>query len=111
LDGATTSQLRHAVNVGRSRVGRAILQSAGSCIWLFVCECGSASCEAEVEVSLDEFDSLRTGEGWLLAPGHRLAPVEASQEETARLTHEAAALTAHAGEVGAYEWRNLRFRP
>jgi hypothetical protein len=64
-----------------------------------------------VELTLDEFDSLRAAERWVLAPGHRSTPVDASPEEADRLTEEAAALTAHAADVATYEWRNIRFRP
>jgi hypothetical protein len=87
------------------------LQSAGYCAWLFICECGANSCRVEVELTLDEFDSLRAAERWLLAPGHRFIALDASPEEADRLTAEAAALTAHAADVASYQWREMRFRP
>jgi hypothetical protein len=68
---------------------------------LFVCECGATSCRAQVKLTLDEFDSVRAAERWLLAPGHRFTPVDASPELAHRLTREAEALTAQADEVSA----------
>jgi hypothetical protein len=62
-----------------------------------------------VELTLDEFDSLRAAERWLLAPGHRSTPVDASPEVADRLTREAAALTAQAGELAEGEPRSRRF--
>jgi hypothetical protein len=50
--------LRCAVNVGRARLGRSIVKSAGSCVWLFRCECGATLCHAEVKIRLDEFHAL-----------------------------------------------------
>ena len=95
------SELRRAVNLGRARVGRSILRSAGYCVWLFVCECGATSCRAQLELTLDEFDSVRAAERWLLAPGHRSTWFDASPELADRLTREAEALTAQADEVSA----------
>jgi hypothetical protein len=54
-----------------------------------------------VELTLDAFDSVRAAERWLLAPGHRSTWFDASPEVADRLTREAAAPTAHAGEVSA----------
>jgi hypothetical protein len=54
-----------------------------------------------VELTLDEFDSLRAAERWLLAPGHRPTWFDASSELADRLTREADALTAQADEVSA----------
>jgi hypothetical protein len=92
-------ELRRAVNVGRARLGRSIVKSAGSCVWLFVCECGAAYCAAELEVSLDDFDAVcRSGEP-LLQAGHAVTKARVLRAEARRLTGEAEALTAEADQI------------
>jgi hypothetical protein len=100
LDEATTSELRRAVNVARSQLGRSILPCAGYCEWLFVCECGWPGCVEHVELSLDAFETVRaSGDGHVLADRHELVRARALQAEARELRDQADALLAQAEQI------------
>lgn len=48
----------------------------GELEWEFFCECGQASCESRVHLTLDRLIALRDGGGVVLAEGHRVSQVE-----------------------------------
>jgi hypothetical protein len=46
-------------------------------VTVFACECGSQDCLGTVELSLSEYESIRTNPSWaLVIPGHELENVE-----------------------------------
>jgi hypothetical protein len=66
--------------------------------WVFLCECGSPTCEERIELSLCAFES-RAGSDSVLAPGHLLVCARAARGEARRLREEAAALRAQAEQI------------
>lgn len=67
-----------AAEVNGRRVNEAIergTQDTGTAI--FVCECGNLGCNATVELSIDEYEEVRTGfERFLVLPGHEIEEIE-----------------------------------
>jgi hypothetical protein len=48
----------------------------------FVCECGNPACVQQLEVSISDYERVRSNPRWfILAPGHETANVEAVVEQ------------------------------
>jgi hypothetical protein len=62
------SELLREVNDRIREVGREGTESTKGLE--FVCECGGAGCIGMVEISTDDYDAIRLGTGFVLAPGH-----------------------------------------
>jgi hypothetical protein len=67
-----------AAEVNGRRVNEAIERGTrGRGIAIFVCECGNLGCNATVEMSIDEYEEVRTGfERFLVLPGHEIEEIE-----------------------------------
>ena len=75
----------------------------GELEWEFFCECGKASCESRIHLTLDAFITLRDGGNAVLAEGHHVSQVERARE----LAEEALALRAQARHQVARAKKNL----
>ena len=72
--GANEAVFRH-VNERIREVGERF--GAGSSEASFVCECGDASCAELVEISLEEYEAVRTSPyRFFVVPGHDIPEVE-----------------------------------
>jgi hypothetical protein len=67
-----------SAEVNGRRVNEAIERGAqGTGKAVFVCECGTLGCNATVELSLDEYEEVRSGfERFLVLPGHEIEAIE-----------------------------------
>jgi hypothetical protein len=67
-----------AAEVNGRRVNEAIERGTrGTGTAVFVCECGHLGCNATVELSLDDYEGVRTSfERFLVLPGHELEGIE-----------------------------------
>lgn len=67
-----------AAEVNGRRVNEAIergTQGTGTAV--FVCECGNLGCNAMVELSIGEYERVRSGfERFLVVPGHEIEEIE-----------------------------------
>jgi hypothetical protein len=67
-----------AAEVNGRRVNEAIergTRSTGAAV--FVCECGHLGCNATVELSIAEYEEVRSGfERFLVVPGHEIGKIE-----------------------------------
>ena len=67
-----------AAEVNGRRVNEAIergTRTTGTAI--FVCECGNLGCNATVELSVDEYEGVRSSfERFLVLPGHEIEEIE-----------------------------------
>ncbi len=67
-----------ATEVNGRRVNEAIergTRGAGTAV--FVCECGKLGCSETVELSISEYEAVRSGfERFLVVPGHELEEIE-----------------------------------
>ena len=64
--------------VNGRRVNEAIERGAGGTgTAVFVCECGRIGCSETVELSISEYETVRSGfERFLVVPGHELEEIE-----------------------------------
>jgi hypothetical protein len=67
-----------AAEVNGRRVNEAIERGAqGTGTAVFVCECGNLGCSETVELTLDEYEGVRSGfERFLVVPGHQIEAIE-----------------------------------
>lgn len=66
---ATFRRVNEAIERGRSAGGRDLVG--------FICECGRLSCNEVVELTVPEYEAVRTDfDRFLLVPGHELPDVE-----------------------------------
>jgi hypothetical protein len=66
------------IEVNGRRVNEAIERGLGSSgSGVFLCECGQVGCNTTIELSLAEYDAIRTGfERFLVAPGHEIDRID-----------------------------------
>jgi hypothetical protein len=67
-----------AAEINGRRVNEAIERGAqGTGTAVFVCECGNLGCSKTVELTISEYEQVRTGfERFLVAPDHQIDPIE-----------------------------------
>jgi hypothetical protein len=67
-----------AAEVNGRRVNEAIERGTrGTDTAVFVCECGNLGCNATVELSIAEYEEVRSGfERFLVKPGHEIEEIE-----------------------------------
>jgi hypothetical protein len=67
-----------AAEINARRVNEAIERGArGTGPAVFVCECGNPGCTETVELTLDEYEAVRSGfERFLVLPGHQIEEIE-----------------------------------
>jgi hypothetical protein len=66
-----------AAEVNGRRVNEAIERGAPGAAAVFVCECGNLGCSETVELTIDEYEAVRSGfERFLVMPGHEIADIE-----------------------------------
>jgi hypothetical protein len=65
------SELLREVNNRVREVGREGAESVSGLE--FVCECGDGECVAMVDLTVEEYDGIRLGSGFVLAVGHARA--------------------------------------
>jgi hypothetical protein len=75
--------------------------------WDFVCECGNRDCREQVRLTLEGYEELRAGEGFVLAETHALQRAEAARVWAHSLREEAAALRAQAAHQRRRARRNF----
>ncbi len=74
---ATFRRVNEAIERGRS--------SGGPDLVGFICECGRLSCNEVVELTVSEYEGVRTSfDRFLLVPGHELPEAEEVVESTVR---------------------------
>jgi hypothetical protein len=69
-------------------------QSHGT--WSFLCECGTRECEEWVELALEEYGTIRSGDVNVLAPGHPVTRARDARAQARELTAQARGLKAEA---------------
>lgn len=67
-----------AAEINGRRVNEAIERGAnGTGTAVFVCECGNLGCTEKVELTIAEYESVRSGfERFLIVPGHEIQTIE-----------------------------------
>jgi hypothetical protein len=67
-----------AAEVNGRRVNEAIERGAqGTGTAVFVCECGNLGCSETVELTISEYEDVRSGfERFLVVPGHQIEKIE-----------------------------------
>jgi hypothetical protein len=67
-----------AAEINGRRVNEAIERGTrGTGTAVFVCECGTLGCNATVELSIAEYEEVRSGfERFLVLPGHEIEAIE-----------------------------------
>jgi hypothetical protein len=67
-----------AAEVNGRRVNEAIERGAGGVgTAVFVCECGNLGCSETVELTIAEYEAVRSGfERFLVVPGHQIEEIE-----------------------------------
>ena len=77
-DGTRSVERAAAAEINGRRVNEAIERGAdGAGKAVFVCECGHLGCSETVELSLTEYEEVRTGfERFLVVPGHQIGDIE-----------------------------------
>jgi hypothetical protein len=79
-DGGSTQAVERAAaaEINGRRVNEAIergTQSTGTAV--FVCECGFLGCSETVELTISEYEAVRSGfERFLIVPGHQIEEIE-----------------------------------
>ena len=67
-----------AAEINGRRVNEAIergTQSTGTAV--FVCECGNLGCSETVELTISDYETVRSGfERFLIVPGHQIVEIE-----------------------------------
>jgi hypothetical protein len=64
--------------------------------WGFMCECGSSDCHERVDLSLPDYEALRSHGDAVLAAGHVLTDARRASRRAEQLSDEASALCAQA---------------
>lgn len=77
-DPPTPVERAAAAEVNGRRVNEAIERgAAGTGTAVFVCECGNLGCNEKVELTIAEYESVRSGfERFLIVPGHEIEAIE-----------------------------------
>jgi hypothetical protein len=77
-DGHGRVERAAAAEVNGRRVNEAIERGTGGTgTAVFVCECGRLGCSEKVELSISEYEQVRSGfERFLVVPGHQMEDVE-----------------------------------
>ena len=67
-----------AAEINGRRVNEAIERGAqGTGTAVFVCECGNLGCSETVELTISEYEAVRSGfERFLIVPGHQIEEIE-----------------------------------
>lgn len=66
-----------AAEINGRRVNEAIERGAEADTATFVCECGHLGCSTTIELSMEEYESVRTNfDRFLLMPGHEIEKID-----------------------------------
>jgi hypothetical protein len=101
MDGLETDpgrrgQLLQEVNLEIERMAQQAGRSPTHDWQEFFCECGAPGCDERVELSLQEYETVRLRQQFVLAPGHSVSRGEAARHRATELREAAAALQAQA---------------
>jgi hypothetical protein len=64
--------------------------------WEFICECGAPGCQAQAELTLAAYESLRADNEPVLAEGHSISRAARARRQAQELREDAEALRAQA---------------
>ncbi|HZR96438.1 MAG TPA: hypothetical protein VFA56_12140 [Gaiellaceae bacterium] len=74
---AANESLYRTVNEKLEELNRTLTSVAGDDSMIVVCECGDASCDKQIELSVETYESVRSDSTlFVVVPGHEIPDVE-----------------------------------
>jgi hypothetical protein len=84
---AANESLYRMVNEKLEDLNRTMTSVAGDDSMVVVCECGEASCAEQIEISVEDYESVRADSTlFVVVPGHEIADVETVVRQEAGFT-------------------------